>query len=157
MHQGKVSPACITLCKRGSAAPHNLTLDSNGNKYLVSNFQHVFHTWYEKLHRYAYTLLKDPDEASDAVQAVFSKVWEKQELLEDGENPGPYLYRAVHNHCLNRIRKEDYGRKYASWLAHHANGIHAGDAGGKLAVAELSARIGKPWTHCRRNAASSSR
>lgn len=118
-------------------------MDSNGKKYLTSNFQHVFHTWYGKLHRYAYTILKDQDEASDAIQAVFSRLWEKMDELESGEELGPYLYRAVHNHCLNHIRKEGNGRKYAAWLAHSSKGSSANDAGGKLATAELSARIGE--------------
>ncbi|WP_423737471.1 RNA polymerase sigma-70 factor [Chitinophaga caseinilytica] len=117
-------------------------MDSNGKKYLATNFQSVFHTWYGKLHRYAHTLLKDPDEASDAVQAVFSRLWEKMEELKDLEDIGPYLYRSVHNHCLNRIRKEGNGKKYADWLARHDAGT-TGDAGAKLAVAELSARIGE--------------
>lgn len=117
-------------------------MDSN-EKYLTSNFQSVFHHWYEKLHRYAHTLLKDNDEASDAVQSVFSRLWEKREELENTEELGPYLYRAVHNHCLNRIRKEGNGRKYAEWLTRNAAGTHSTDAAGKLAIAELSARIGE--------------
>lgn len=116
-------------------------MDSNGEKYLATAFQHVFHTWYGKLHRYAHTLLKDPDEAADAVQAVFSKLWEKMGSVGDAGDLGPYLYRAVHNHCLNRIRKDGYGRQYADWLARQSAGAAPADAGGKLDVAELSARI----------------
>ncbi|WP_341834764.1 RNA polymerase sigma-70 factor [Chitinophaga pollutisoli] len=115
-------------------------MDSNGKKYLTSDFSSVFHTWYEKLHRYAYTMLKDADEASDTVQFVFTRLWERWDELEETAELGPYLYRSVHNHCLNRIRKVGNMRTFNAWLNRGAPPAHS-DAGNKLAVAELNTRI----------------
>ncbi|WPQ62117.1 sigma factor [Chitinophaga sancti] len=35
--------------------------------------------YFEILHRYAYTILKDSDEAKDAVQVIFMQLWEKRD------------------------------------------------------------------------------
>lgn len=42
--------------------------------------------------------------AEDAIQQVFMKLLERDELPED---PKPYLFRAVHNAALNLVRGED--------------------------------------------------
>lgn len=85
-------------------------------------------------------MLKDADEASDTVQFVFTRLWERWGELEDTEALGPYLYRSVHNHCLNRIRKVGNMRNFTAWLNHGAPPAQS-DAGNKLAVAELNTRI----------------
>lgn len=69
-----------------------------------SAFEQLFRTYYERLCRYAYTLLKDDDEAEEMVQTVFLTLWEKHADLEITLSLKAYLYRAVHNHCLNRIK-----------------------------------------------------
>lgn len=44
------------------------------------------------------------DECKDIVHNVFVNLWQKQDEL-DGERPiKPYLFKAVHNRCLNHIR-----------------------------------------------------
>lgn len=69
-----------------------------------SAFEQMFRTYYERLCRYAHTLLKDADEAEEMVQTVFLTIWEKRADLEITLSLKAYLYRAVHNHCLNRIK-----------------------------------------------------
>ncbi|WP_373331151.1 RNA polymerase sigma-70 factor [Salmonirosea aquatica] len=69
-----------------------------------SAFEQLFRSYYERLCRYADTLLKDSDEAEEMVQTVFLTIWEKRADLEITLSLKAYLYRAVHNHCLNRIK-----------------------------------------------------
>jgi RNA polymerase sigma-70 factor (family 1) len=69
-----------------------------------SAFEQMFRTYYERLCRYADTLLRDTDEAEEMVQTVFLTIWEKRADLEITLSLKAYLYRAVHNHCLNRIK-----------------------------------------------------
>lgn len=69
-----------------------------------SAFEQLFRTYYERLCRYADTLLKDADEAEEMVQTVFLTIWEKRADLDITTSFKSYLYRAVHNHCLNRIK-----------------------------------------------------
>ncbi len=77
-------------------------------------FKQYFHTYYEGLHRYAYTLLKDSDEAKDAVQQVFVQLWHKKEHINIVQSAKSYLYSAVHNYCLNVLRNEKTRQKHYS-------------------------------------------
>ncbi|MBB5286210.1 RNA polymerase sigma-70 factor (ECF subfamily) [Rhabdobacter roseus] len=68
------------------------------------SFEQMFRTYYERLCHYAHSLLKDQDDAEEMVQTVFLNLWEKREELEITLSLKAYLYRAVHNHCLNRLK-----------------------------------------------------
>lgn len=82
-------------------------------------FKQLFDEYFERLHRYAFTLLKDPDEAKDAVQEVFASLWLKKETLQIKQSPRAYLYNAVHNHCLNRIRNQQTRQRYYQAYGEH--------------------------------------
>jgi RNA polymerase sigma-70 factor (ECF subfamily) len=66
----------------------------------------LFQDFYESLHRYAFTLLKDNDAAKDAVQAVFLNLLEKKETLQIEHAANAYLFRSVYNHCMSMLKKE---------------------------------------------------
>lgn len=65
-----------------------------------------FQTYFEGLYRYAFTILKNNDNAKDAVQAVFVKLWEKRATIDEQQSIQAYLYTSVYNHCLNVKRNE---------------------------------------------------
>jgi RNA polymerase sigma-70 factor (ECF subfamily) len=67
------------------------------------SFRIAFDAYYEKLCRYAFTILRDMEEAEDAVQNVFLKIWERKETLAATVTIKSYLYRAVHNQCINQL------------------------------------------------------
>jgi RNA polymerase sigma-70 factor (ECF subfamily) len=64
-------------------------------------FEMIFKIHYSPLCNYAYTFLKDRDEAEEIVQAAFLNVWEKKENITIETSLKAYLYRAVRNSCLN--------------------------------------------------------
>jgi RNA polymerase sigma-70 factor (ECF subfamily) len=95
----------------------------NGDKQA---FRQVFDSCYESLCQYAFTILKDMDEAEDTVQAVFLKIWESRTQLEIRHNIRSYLFRTVYNKCINqlehrtvRMKYEDYGRREHSAEVQH--------------------------------------
>jgi RNA polymerase sigma-70 factor (ECF subfamily) len=45
------------------------------------------------------------DEAEDVVQKMFCKLWDQRTELNIKTSIKSYLYRAVHNSCLNRIKQ----------------------------------------------------
>jgi len=69
-------------------------------------FEQVFKTHFKNLHAYAFTILKDEDEAEEMVQQVFFKLWERSEHLSFSGSIAAYLYRAVHNESLNFIKHQ---------------------------------------------------
>jgi len=79
-------------------------------------FEETFRKYYQSLCNYANSILKEMDEAEEVVQNLFLSIWEKRSDLEISISLKSYLYRAVHNHCLNRIKhlkvREEY-QQYA--------------------------------------------
>lgn len=67
-------------------------------------FGEVFKTYYERLCNYANSFLNNMDEAEEMVQGTFLTLWEKRENIEIHSSVKSYLYQAVHNQSLNRIK-----------------------------------------------------
>ncbi len=57
-----------------------------------------------KLISFALVILKNRQEAEDAVQEVFIKLWNKFEELNTIDNPEAYAMRVLKNHCLDRLK-----------------------------------------------------
>jgi RNA polymerase sigma-70 factor (ECF subfamily) len=75
-------------------------------------FRKVFDACYESLCRYAFTIVKDFDQAEDIVQSMFMKLWEKREELDITASVRSYLFRAVYNQCMNFIEHHAIKTKY---------------------------------------------
>ncbi|WP_158617985.1 RNA polymerase sigma-70 factor [Chitinophaga lutea] len=102
-------------------------------------FRELFVQHYERLHRYAHTLLRDEDVANDMVQAVFTRLWEKKDPVVHDSGIKSYLYRSIHNLSLNELRREKSKSRYALYRAGNADNRHLpADA---LQERELGARI----------------
>jgi RNA polymerase sigma-70 factor, Bacteroides expansion family 1 len=105
-------------------------------------FRQLFITHYEKLHRYAFTLLKNEAAASDAVQSVFTRLWEKQGAIILDEGIKNYLYRSIHNHCLNIIRQGNTKEKYTLYQAYNNQKTSfSGEPEEQMVARELQTRI----------------
>jgi RNA polymerase sigma-70 factor, ECF subfamily len=59
-----------------------------------------------KLFRFAFHFLQDVQEAEDAVQEAFSKVWQRKEQLKQVLNPEAFFMTIVKNISLDRIREK---------------------------------------------------
>ena len=68
-------------------------------------FEELFDKCYEPLCKYAYSILRDMDEAEDVVQKTFCKLWDQRELLYIKSSLDSYLYRIVHNDSINFINQ----------------------------------------------------
>jgi RNA polymerase sigma-70 factor (ECF subfamily) len=77
-----------------------------------STYQLVFRLHYENLCKYACTIVRDADDAKDVVQGLFTKMWEKKEDLVITHTLQSYLYKAVHNLCLNKLEHREVRRKF---------------------------------------------
>ncbi len=74
-------------------------------------FHALFTEMYPKLVRYATSLLNDADEAKDVVGDVFERAWQRCEAL-DGDTEHAWLYTAVRNACLNRLKHLQVEREH---------------------------------------------
>jgi len=60
----------------------------------------------DRMYRLAKMMLISTDEAADAVQEVFAKLWTKRDKLNNISNRDAYFMRAVRNFCLDRIKSK---------------------------------------------------
>jgi RNA polymerase sigma-70 factor (family 1) len=68
-------------------------------------FDALFRAYYAPLCYYAASFTDgDMDEAEDVVQQTFVKFWEQRANLSIAWSVKAYLYKTVHNACLNRLR-----------------------------------------------------
>ncbi|MBR3088745.1 MAG: sigma-70 family RNA polymerase sigma factor [Prevotella sp.] len=65
-------------------------------------FERLFHSEYGRMYRAAHILLGDDDEAKDAVQDVFARLWDGSVALRE-ESQRAFLLTCVRNRCLNII------------------------------------------------------
>ena len=65
---------------------------------------------------YAMRFLDMREDAEEIVQEVFVKFWEKCEHLALDSSIKSYLYRSVHNTCLNHIKHEKVKDTYRQYV-----------------------------------------
>lgn len=71
-----------------------------------SAFALVFRANFGALISYAMRFLDEREEAEEIVQDVFVKFWDKCEDLAPDSSIKSYLYRSVHNTCLNFLKHQ---------------------------------------------------
>ena len=68
----------------------------------AQQFKELFLSEYGRMYKAAYILLGDEDEAKDAVQDVFARLWDGTTPLRE-ESQRTFLLTCVRNRCLNLI------------------------------------------------------
>ena len=69
-------------------------------------YEQLFKMYYTPLVSFARNIIRDTDAAEDLVQEVFVKIWERKHTIEIKTSVKAYLYMAVKNHCLNKLKTE---------------------------------------------------
>ena len=106
-------------------------------------FELVFRKHYASLCAYGRSILHDNDEAEEIVQTVFVSIWEKRAEIEITQSLKSYLYRAVHNHCLNRIKHRKVREEHQQYAAYYqetayesvSQTVYKNELEGRLSVA----------------------
>jgi len=78
-------------------------------------FISLFQSNYKSLVLYAKKFVLDTEIARDLVQDVFVYLWDKRKQLNIDRSLDSYLFRAVHNICINHLKRES---KKANYLKH---------------------------------------
>lgn len=58
------------------------------------------------LYKVAFYILESEQDAKDAVQDLYIKLWNSRDTLDNVHNPMGYAIRLLKNMCIDRIRKE---------------------------------------------------
>jgi RNA polymerase sigma-70 factor (ECF subfamily) len=71
----------------------------------LKSFELVFKSYYPRLCKYANSWVHDYDSSADIVKDVFIKWWEKHTETDISSSVSAYLYKSVHNGCVNYIHR----------------------------------------------------
>lgn len=82
-------------------------------------FALVFDMYKKALVNYASRFLDEREEAEEVVQDVFVKFWDKCEELAPESSVKSYLYRSVHNTCLNHLKHQKVKDSYRQHVINH--------------------------------------
>ncbi len=84
----------------------------------LGEMEYMYKQFYVSLYRYAHTFLDDEDEAKDLVSDVFQKIWDTWQVSEEMQQapPASFLYTAVRNKCLDKLRHDKACENYASFV-----------------------------------------
>lgn len=104
-------------------------------------FEKIFREYFKSLHAYAYTFMKDDEQAEEIVQNVFCRIWEKRDQLKPDGSLKAYLYRSVHNESVNYLKHQ---KTRTAFQVHYSNEEQiAGEASENILAAELNSQIQK--------------
>lgn len=98
-------------------------------------FEMLFKEWYVPMCRYAVSILQDEEEAKDVVQKFFCKLWDKHNEIDIKTSLQSYLYRSVHNECLNVIKKRKVKADYIEYAS--LSEVHQDKADKQMSINEL--------------------
>jgi RNA polymerase sigma-70 factor (ECF subfamily) len=79
-------------------------------------FENIFRMHYSHLCSYANKFVMDMDASEEIVQELFFQLWQKKETIIITSSLKSYLFRAVHNSCLNYIKHKNIRLKYKEYI-----------------------------------------
>ena len=71
----------------------------------------IYPEYYSQLCNYAFLFLKSRELAEDVVHETIIKIWENRTTLQINGSFRSYLFRAVHNNCINSLKETEAFRK----------------------------------------------
>src|ERR1044071_8889723 len=81
------------------------------NQDLYRTFESLFREHYNELANYAFSILRNKEDAEDVVQDVFIRVWQNNPQVIENTQAKFYLLTAVKNGCISFLRKQA-GKRY---------------------------------------------
>lgn len=94
-----------------SAGAHKMKIDER-KKYI---YQQIYAEYFSKITAYAFSFLKDTDEAENIANDSFLSLWENRENINWNENIAPWLFSVAKNKCLNILKKRIHTTNYKQY------------------------------------------
>ena len=78
----------------------------------IRAFEILYKSYFPSLCLYSYGLIPDEELVKEIVNDVFLKIWDKRREIDIQYGVKPYLFRCVHNACLDHMRLKKNIRHY---------------------------------------------
>ena len=90
----------------GASDAHEARLIAQAQRGDRQAFGELVERYQSKVFNLAYRLLNDPDEAADVSQEAFLRIYRGIDKFHGGSQLGTWIYRIVHNLCLDELKKK---------------------------------------------------
>ncbi len=67
-------------------------------------FKNILLPCYRRMYATALAILRNADDASDAVQDTITSLWQRHDAITIPDNPAAFCCRSVRNTCIDRLR-----------------------------------------------------
>jgi len=75
-------------------------------------FEKLIYLQKDNMFRFALSILKNTENAEDAVQEIALRLWKNKNSLDKSQNPGSYCLKTLKNYCLDELRKQNHRLNY---------------------------------------------
>lgn len=89
----------------------------------LKTFDLVYKHYSERLYGFAFSILKNHDDAKEIVQETFLKLWNKRSDLRSDKSLKAYLFTISYNISIDIFRKRLKDEKYVDYLKTHQEGL----------------------------------
>lgn len=72
----------------------------------MNSIETIIEEYGQKIYKYCYNMLRNRQEAEDAAQDIFIKVYNNMSHMHEIKSVSSWLYRIAYNQCLNIIRRK---------------------------------------------------
>jgi RNA polymerase sigma-70 factor (ECF subfamily) len=96
----------------GAAAPSDQALVESIRAGDLDAFESLFRAYWDGLYRFAFRYLGSADDAEEAVQTVFTRIWRNREGWRVRGTIQDYLYLATRNASRDRLKHESIARRW---------------------------------------------
>ena len=80
----------------------------NGNQQAYAQ---LYNYLFPQLHGYANRIIKNEEDATEIVQELFIKIWERRCDFPNFPMLKSFMYKSAHNTCINYIYRQQYQHK----------------------------------------------
>ncbi len=82
----------------------------------IKAFDLLYHIYSQKLYGFAFSMLKNHDDAKEIVQDTFLKIWEKREMINPAGSLQAFLFSVSYHTAIDLIRKRFKDDQYRTYL-----------------------------------------
>lgn len=82
----------------------------------VKSFDLLHEKYSERLYGFAFSLLKNKEDALDIVQETFLKIWQKRKELDNTKSFKSFLFTISYNIIMDQLRKRLSSQNYLAFL-----------------------------------------
>ncbi len=79
-------------------------------------FDLLFYKYKDKLFRFAFSLLKNEEDAREIVQEVFIRIWDKRMEIDSGKSFKSFLFRISYNLIIDELKQRIKDEKFQKFL-----------------------------------------